>query len=242
MLATTAGGVARAESTSDPLFPTLLVTAYGGYSVYKSELVQSNDTSTTVGYGVGVYAGSDRNVGILLRNEQSAFAFALNKSTIALSTQDTLVRYRFGPVYASAVLASSTWLISAPPDADADGLLDQNADAAPFLDVVASGYGGNLGTSIPVGRRGDVYVDVTFSTAGKIQQHPVEDAAGVQADKEIAVGPRTDIDLGGAIGLTKAISALAGFKMRSYSLTVDSVSAKEQLNTTYLGLMAGWTF
>ena len=61
-------------------------------------MVESNDTSTTTSYGLGVWAGSQRNVGMMLKNESSSFAFALNESKLALAWQDTHVRYRFGPV------------------------------------------------------------------------------------------------------------------------------------------------
>lgn len=231
----------------DQQTPTFFVTGTGGYSIYKSEMVESNDTSTTVNYGIGVWAGSQRNVGMLLERETSTFAFALNESTLALEWQDVHLRYRWGPVYVGFLLANSTWLVSAPPDADADGDLDQDAEVEEYIDMMTTGYGINTGTMITVGRRSHVYLDVTYTTAGTVRQKALTPTtgpnAGVPTEKEITMGPRMDLDLGGSISLTKdVLDALVGFKYRTYNLEVDGIAYKEQLNSTYVGLSAGWQF
>jgi hypothetical protein len=231
----------------DQQTPTFYVMATGGYSIYKSEMVESNDTSFTTSYGLGVWAGNQRNVGMALRRESSAFTFALNESTLALDWQDTLVRYRFGPVYFGVALTSSTWLVDAPPDADQDGKLDQDATPEPYLDMASNGYGFNTGAMIPFGRRNFAYVDVTYAASGVVRETPIApetgENAGVPTEKDIALGPRMDLDLGGSIGLTKnVLDVLVGFKYRTYGLTVDGTEYKEQLNTTYVGLSAGWQF
>lgn len=245
LLALACTGVASralADGT-DQQTPTFFVNATGGYSVYKSELVQSNDTSTTTSYGLGIWAGTQRNVGMALKRESSTFAFALNEAKLALDWQDTHVRYRFGPVYLGVMLSTSTWVVSAPPDADADGTLDPDADPEDYLDFASSGYGLNAGTTVPIGKRSFAYVDLSYAAAGTVRQKAIEDAAGTLTEKEIELGPRTDIDIGGSIAVTKSVlDALVGFKQRSYNVSVDGTAYKEQLNTTYVGFSAGWQF
>lgn len=234
-------------SEIDQQTPTFFVTATEGYSVYKSEMVESNDTSTTLSYGLGVYAGSGRNIGMVLKRESSTFSFPLNGSSLSLAWQDTHIRYRWGPVYAGVLLANSTWLVKAPPDADADGHLDVDGTAEDYLDLVTSGYGMNVGTMITISRRSYMYVDLTYSTTSEVRQKALTAStganAGIAAEKTVVVGPRMDLDLGGSIGITKnVLDATCGFKYRTYNISVDGTAYKEQLNSTYLGLSAGWQF
>jgi hypothetical protein len=234
------GGTARAE---DEEAPTFFLQATGGYSVYKSEMVQSNDTSTTVGYGFGVYAGTQRNVGMMLRREQSAFSFALNNSTIALEWQDVHLRYRWGPVSIGGVVSSSSWQVTAPPDADGDGFLDQDTEAVDYLDITTTGYGLNVATTVPVGKRGRLTVDATYVTTSDVQAAEIKDDAGETVERTAALGPRMDTDFGGAVELSKGwLYGLMGFRYRTYQIIVDDTAYAEAHNSTYVGFQAGWTF
>ena len=59
----------------------------------------------------------------------------------------------------------------------------------------------------------------------------------------VAIGPRTDIDLGASLEITKGwLFWTIGFKMRTYQLEVDGVAYAEQLNSTYSGLKLAWDF
>lgn len=228
--------------------PTFQLNASGGYSVYKSKLVQSNDTSTTVAYGLGVYAGSEQNVGFLLNREASTFAFELNSASIAVEWQDLHIRYRLGPIYLGAIITSSSWLIKAPPDADEDGILDPGADAVAFLDATSTGYGANFGSRFPIAKRGEAYIDVTYSMAGLARETASDPDEAEAADapvpgtREIGIGPRMVFDIGGAIGFSRSFKGLCGFKYRTYSLSVDGEAYAELHTTTYLGLGAGFDF
>lgn len=228
--------------------PTFAAHASGGYSVYKSEMVQSNDTSTTMAYGFGVYAGAGRNVGFLLNRESSTFTFALNDAKLALDWQDIHVRYRFGPIYMGLVIAESHWLVSAPPDADGDDLLDQGADPVELLNISSSSYGVNVGGRFPVAKRGEAYMDLTYAAAGVVKEtatDPVEALANgdaIPGTRTLGVGPRMEMDLGGSIEITRWLDVICGFKYRAYSVTIDGKTYKELMNTTYVGLNAGWTF
>ena len=223
----------------DTTVPTVALNVGGGYSIYKSAMVASNDTGTTVSYGVAAYGGHDHQIGMLLRREQSSLAFTLNKSTIAVGWQDFIVRYRLGSFYLGAVVNSSHWLVTRPPDADGDGKPDDGVDPGDFLDITTSGYGANTGFLMGLSKRASIYSDLTYATTGAIQEKTVLDAAGAPLlDRTIAVGARLDIDVGGSLQVLKWLDVQTGFKMRTYQVTVGTDTFKEQLNTTYVGLSA----
>lgn len=239
-----AAGTTRADAL-DKDTPTFFVQANGGYSIYKSEMVQSNDTSTTVGYGFGVYAGSDRELGFLLNREQSTFAFALNSSTIDLNWQDMILRWRIGPVYLGAIVSSSSaWIVTAPLDTDGDDVLDPAGDAVDYLNITSTGVGGNAGTQFPINKRSTVYMDVVFVTTQAVQEAPIEDATGALTKKDtLSLGSRMDLDLGATLKVTKSVlDVRGGFKYRTYEVNVDGQAFKEGLNTTYVGLQGSWFF
>lgn len=234
-------GRAHAQNDAKEGYPAFFVQASGGYSVYKSALVQSNDTSTTTAYGFGIYGGENHVLGMMLNRESSKFTFALNKSSLEVAWQDVHLRYRLGPVHFGILVSSSNWIAKAPPDSDGDGKLDQDADAKDLINIATTGYGGNAGFAIPVGKRSSIYSDVTFVTTGFVQQKAP--AEGDPTPPPSALGPRMDIEIGGSLALTKnVLSGTCGFKYRTYNVTVDSKAYKEQLNTTYVGILAGWNF
>lgn len=237
---------APALADNDRAAPTFYLNMGGGYTVYKSEMVQSNDTSTTVFYGFGVYGGSNKSVGMAVQREQGTYTFALNGASITSMIQDVHLRWRYGPVYLGAVLNTSQLEVSAPPDTNGDGLLDQDTDVEEYMKVLNTGMGANVGAHMPIGRNAYVYVDVSSVTTSLVQQSYIENSetlANGFTEREIAIGPRTDIDLGGSIALTKNwLDLNFGFKQRTMGITVDSESFAETMTNTYLGLRAGWTF
>ncbi len=230
----------------DSYTPTAYVQADGGYSIYKSKLLQANDTSTTVGYGFGINAGTDRNVGMRLTREQSSFTFALNASTRKLTLQDLAFIWRFGPVYLGGVIASSNWTATAPPDADSDGLLDTGSDAEELCNFQTAGYGATLGGLIPIGRRSALTLDITSASGGTsspLAYDPTLTNADTLNARTVSLGTRTEVAIGGTLALTKSLLDLtAGFKMRNYSVSLDSTAYAEQLSTTYIGLRTNFTF
>lgn len=222
----------------DAGLPSFFVEATGGYSVYKSALVQSNDTAVTVGYGFGVNGGKAKEIGMVFRRERSAFAFTLNESKLALQWQDVILKYRLGPFHMGAVVSESSWVASAPPDADGDDILDTGTDAQDLLALRTFGYGGNTGLSLSVHKRALVFADVSYVTSGETMEAVVEDAAGAPIlGRVITMGPRLDADFGGNIKLTrKSVDAKVGFRYRTFLPSIDGVAYQEQMTTTYVGV------
>ncbi len=237
-------GAARADDL-DSQTPTFYAAVDGGYSVYKSTLVQSNDTGVTVGYGFGCYAGKGHELGMGFKREQSTFSFALNKSSLAVSWQDVLVSYRLGPFHAGLAISSSAWQVKAPPDTDGDGQLDSGtaAVAQDLMNITTTGYGGNTGFQLAINKRSTVFADGTFVTTSNVQEKTVKNAAGApRLDRVITLGPRMDLNVGGTFRLLKWLDLRAGFKYRTYSVTIDGTAYKENLNTTYAGLVGTMGF
>lgn len=221
-----------------------------GLSTYKSTMVQSNDTGNTIGYGLGVSSGGDRGMAMGLEREQSTFSFALNNASIALGTQDVDVTYRWGPVYLGLLFTETSWYAKAPPDANGDSLLDQDATAEEYLDILSNGYGARLGAYFAMGRRSSLSLDIRYGTTSKVQQTiPEEPSTGgitgtsPALDRTVALGPRLSLDIGTSIGITREVlSFIAGYRYRTYALTVATESFSELHTSTYIGLLAGWNF
>lgn len=232
---------------SSPFAPTAFVDVVGGYSTYKSALLSSNDTSTTLAYGVGMYAGMDRSLGMKLDRSSASFSFALNKSKIVQSWQDLHLIYRFGVTRLGVVITSSAYTITAPPDADADGKPDDTSDPVDYIDVVTNGYGVSGGFSFPLARRALIESDFIYALAAPGRQKAA--AAGADADtvtasqRESSIGPRLEAGFGGRFYITrKALTAVVGFKYSSFTIKVDTTSKADIMTSTYAGLATAWDF
>jgi hypothetical protein len=186
--------------------------AAGGLSTYKSKMLQSNDTGTTIGYGLAVHAGNERGMSMGLEREQSTFPFALNNASLA--------------------------------HADGDKLLDQNATAQEYLDILAPGYGARTGLRVAFSKRGAAFIDVRYATASKVQQAIPEEAstAGISGTspalgRKVTVGPRMSIDFGASLPITRDLfSFIAGYKYRTYAVSVESEAFAELHTSTYIGM------
>jgi len=230
---------------SEPGRPTFFLDISGGYSIFKSELVQSNDTGITTRYAFGVNGGTDHQIGMLFARESSTIAFKNTASSVALSWQDIDLRYRLGPIYFGLVVSSSNWTVKSP--ARVAGKIDETLTSEEYIDLISSGYGGNVGLQLPVGKRNLMYADLTYVTTGAVQQKAAgangTAAALAAAERVSTIGPRMELDLGAAIALTRSMfDATVGFKYRTYSVGVDGTTSKELLNTTYAGLRLNWAF
>jgi hypothetical protein len=220
------------------------VHASGGLSTYKSKMLQSNDTGTTINYGLALHAGEERGMSMGLEREQSTFPFSLNNASLALETQDVDVIYRWGPVYAGMMFTQAGWYAKAPADANGDKLLDQNSTAEEYLDILAPGYGARTGLRVAFSKRGAAYIDVRYATASKVQQATPKDAStgGIVGTspalgRTVAVGPRMSVDFGASLPITRdLLSFIAGYRYRTYGLTVESESFAELHTSTYIGM------
>ena len=235
--------MALAKGGDESVAPTFFFDSKFGLVTYKSEIVASNETSTSVAYGFGVYAGRDRDIGFFLNNESTTVAFELNGASLTSTWRDLIIRYRLGPTYLGLVVNDSTFVIARPDP--------ESTDAEPpsenFVDLSGSGYGVNLGLQIPMGKRGShAYLDIISVSSLTVKEAIVKNSSDtiVNGTREAAtLASRTDMDLGGAIDLTKdMIDAIVGYKTRTYTMTVDGTSYTDTTSSTYLGLKFSWIF
>ncbi len=241
-----AAGQAYADESS-PYAPTAFVDIVGGYATYKSALLSSNDTSTTVSYGVGMYAGLDHSLGMKLDRSSATFTFTLNSSKIVQSWQDLHLIYRFGVTRLGVVITSSSYTITAPPDSDGDGKPDDNTDPVDYIDVVTNGYGVSGGFSFPLARRALVESDFIYALAAPGRQKAAAEGADAStltaSYRESSIGPRLEAGFGGRFFITrKALTAVVGAKYSSYTITVDSTAKADVMTSTYVGLATAWDF
>jgi hypothetical protein len=191
-----------------------------GLATYKSKLVDSNDTGTTMSYGIGAHVGELQLVGISARRETSTFSFLLNDSSIKSFWQDIRISYRWGYAYLGAIIGSAEMLAS--------------KESEDLFDLTGNGFGGTVGFIVPVTSKALVKLDISSVTISQV----------VEKDKkQVTLGPRLDIDLGASVDLSKRMwDFIFGYRQRTNSISVDGTSYAELRTATYLGFQAGVDF
>jgi hypothetical protein len=191
-----------------------------GLATYKSKLVDSNDTTGAVTYGIGTHAGQDKQLGVEYRVESQTTNFTLNKSKIASIWTSTIIRYRLwvfelGPVIGRAKVTASR-------------------EDAEILDVVGSGYGGYFGFLIPAGKNSVIYANAMSVASSEVVD---------KKERTIALGSRLDMEIGSRIGITKkALDFTMGYRRRSNSITEAGTSYAELMTSTFIGMHTGFDF
>lgn len=195
--------------------PALRVHAGGGFSTYKSKVVNMNDTSTAIGYGFDMKAGNEGDLGVHWEQFTSKTKFLINSSESKMDFQDTSILLNLGSFYIGPVFSKVT--------------IDIVNQGVNTLSALGSGYGGNAGFSIEVGKVAELYLDGKMVITSVLK---AED--GVQSK----LGSRTDFKLGGMLPITKKLLSLdIAWRMQSWPVTLAGVSNKETLYTTWLGLV-----
>ncbi len=211
----------RSASGQDMKYiPTLHFSADGGTSTYKSELVESNDTATSIRYGMGLYAGADKLLGFGLRMDSQTTPFALNESQIVSSWQETFLTYRWGYMHAGAIIS----LVN----------MSATQGETDLFDLTGNGYGATFGAFYPFSKDGSVRTEINF-----VQINTIKETNQV----DVSIGQRLDVDVGANFHLVKKrwLDLLVGYRMRTLSITLTETFA-EQITSTYLGLSTVFIF
>jgi hypothetical protein len=191
-----------------------------GLTTYKSKLVESNDTGSMLNYSIGANVGAQKTFGLVIRTDSSAIAFALNESAIASTWRDTVIRWRWGYAYLGGVLGQTTFKA-------------ETADEV-ALEGTGTGYGGNFGIFLPVGKGNAMQLDVTSVTIGEFSD---------AEQRSVTFGPRTDINISGQIELARRmVHSIVGYRYRTHALKAGDVSAAELHTATWFGLSLGAEF
>lgn len=187
-------------------------------TTHKSELVESNDTGSSIRYGVGFNVGAQKELGIVLQTESSTISFLLNDTAVSLLYRDTRITYRLGYFYLGAV--------SAYAEASAEG-----ADGAEMFSGRGSGFGYTAGALIPVGKS-LLQVDVTSAA--------ISDFLNKDEAVTVALGSRMDIDISGHIPISRRYFKLdLGYRQRTQPITYQGTAYTETMQKTYLGFSMG---
>jgi hypothetical protein len=210
---------AKADEIIDSVDTVYMLADYG-MGTYKSKLVDSNDTTGIVTYGLGTHAGQNKQLGVEYRVESQTTNFQLNKSKIATIWTSTIIKYRLwvfelGPIIGRSKVTSSR-------------------EETEILDVVGSGYGGYFGMLLPVGRN-----NIIYANAMNVANSEVVD----KKERTIALGSRLDMEIGARIGITrKVLDFTLGYRRRSNSISESGTAYAELLTSTFLGIQAGFDF
>ncbi len=188
-------------------------------TTHKSELVESNDTGSSIRYGLGFNVGDQKQLGVVLLTESSAINFLLNETATTLLFRDTRITYRFGYFYVGVVSAYAEAAAVA-------------ADGTDMFSGRGTGYGYAAGVYIPVGGKSLLQIDITSAS--------VSSFLNKDEDVTVAIGSRMDIDISGHIPISKRYFTLdLGYRQRTLPITYNSVSYSESMQKTYIGFTMG---
>lgn len=198
---------------------TIYFNADYGLTTHKSELVESNDTGSSLRYSLGLNVGDQKQLGVVLQTESSTINFLLNETSTAVLYRDTRITYRLGYFYIG--------VISAYAQASAVA-----ADGTDIFSGQGSGTGFAAGAYIPVGGRSLMQIDIT--SAG------IADFLNKDENVEVKMGSRMVIDIAGHIPISKRYFNLdLGYRQRTQPFTVAGTSTSETVTTTYVGFSIG---
>lgn len=209
-----------AASEPEELIRTAYILSDYGMGTYKSELMETNDTNGILTYGMGMYAGHQKKLGVEYRVENATTAFALTSSSLQMKWDTTIIKYRawifeIGPVLGSVYAKG-------------------NREGTDIFEATGNGYGGYFGLFMPVGKHSTIDLKATQVSTGEMM------------DKEartVAVGPRLDLEVSSKIGITKRnLSATIGYRRRTSSITEESVAYAELQTATFIGFYTGFDF
>ncbi len=204
-------GLAHAEDAS--VYPSFSFDLNYGLTSSKSKAVASNDSGTALGYSLGGFAGSSKNIEFNLGFETDTTNYLLNDSKIVYDWQDTKLRYHLGSFYAGVVFSRLNWKV--------------NSAGVDVVDAAGSGYGASAGFLTAVGRGGVLRIDVTTVNIAAMKN---------ALTTEVSVPSRLDIDIGAAVDIWgKWLDFTFGYRMRTLSVKTDSTYAESEAST-YLGL------
>lgn len=202
--------------------PTVFLNLGGGITTYKSLAVKSNDTSFTVGYKIGAYAGRDKNIGFFINNESNTtnFVYAENetKSKIETAFQDAAILYRWGVLELGPVFAQQSTAMTRQDEL--------------YLDHIGSGIGVHLGILVNVSKDTSFFMEYTQATISELKE-TIQDINTTP----VTGGARSDIFLGGIIQITRSLLDMRiGYKQRTFVVTVAGESFEEVQTFTWIGI------
>jgi hypothetical protein len=195
------------------LFPDFYIQTQYAFTTAKSKLVVSNDLGSTLGYGLGSFAGNNANLGFKIWFSTDTISFGLNSSALTIGWQDNVVLYRMGPFFIGPIFSKAE--------------ITANKEGTDIIDAVGSGIGAETGVKFAVGKSSALHFIVSAVNINAMKD---------TSNKSVSIGQRLDIDLGARVDVTRdLVDFVFGYKTRSMSISYDSASYSEAMYFTYAG-------
>ncbi len=234
-----------AESNLLSSDPSAFATASAGYTVYQSQLVQSNEPVLTHNYRAGVFGGETRQLAIILDVENGSYRFPLNGSRIDSSAIDIGFRYVWLPFFGGLILNNSEIRVSAPEDTDQDGHLDVGSPAKDYMKINSRGLGAVVGASYEVSKTATVFSEASVVESLGVNESYIEDPLTVEvaARKSIQLGRRIKMNIGGLVQITKKhLDFTFGYQKQQLPITAEGQTFVENQDMIFAGLRLRATF
>lgn len=212
--------IVLAKSSDNNGRATLAIEVGGGFTTYKSKIVESNDTSTTTGYRLLIHGGSTNSVAAIYENNTVATAFELNASAVTINYQDFQFRRYWGPAFIGPIFSTTSALI--------------NKEGTDLTDAMSSGIGGIFGVETLFSRSYLAYLNYRTinGTIGKDQLQTT-----------FLVSNRTDLRIGAQLRQKGSWWYTdLGIRYTNFTVTIDGTSFAEFNLTSWVGLGASATF
>ena len=192
-------------------------TAFGefdfGMTTYKSELVQSNDTTNAIRYSLGAFVGEEKVISVAMTTETLATTFLLNDAISEMSSTNIILSYHMWNMSVGAIINS--------------GSQTATTSSGTLFNLTSSGFGFQEGVRLPFGK-GSEFV-------GKVSSVATSEVIEVSG-ATVTLGPSMEIDIGASFDVTRnLIDLIVGYRMNSYIVTTDADYA-ESISSTYFGL------
>lgn len=187
--------------------------------VIKSDTVGGTDFGHSYRAAVSAYAGATKALGIAVRYEKSAADFSQVDATTEAEWIDFRLTHRFWVLYPTLVAGSVA--------------IKTTEDGLGLVDAVGLTRGGGLLVKVPVGADALIHFETIYSAVVR-----TVDVEG----RDVGVGARLDVDLGASAPvLLDQLRATAGYRYRSYAVSIDDSSEREFGSGPYLGFSLGFS-
>ena len=219
--------------------PGFFATTSVGLTVYKSEVVQMNDTGVAYNFTAGVYAGDTKTLGIVIESDTGNYNFGLNNSRIKTLQNEISLRYHYSPVFFGIIFSDGELAVNAPSDHDGNGYIDQGASPQEYLRVLNRGNGAMLGIGFDINKKNTIYADVRWIAPSSIQESYVNNSAlsATFGQRDLSFRPTVKLTIGGSMNVYKKyVDIDFGYKHIHEQFSADEKSYLELRNLMYAGL------
>jgi len=199
---------------------TIYVKGTAGMTTFDSEAAGSKETRTTTETEVGGWMGESRIVGLKVGHSYYDVPFELNQSHSRSAMTDVRLQGRIWFLQPSLGVSTTEW--------------DVSSAAGPVVGIFATGINAGLGLIMNLHQGLVFHADLM-----RVQNLRTYDKLNQGAE----LGDREDLDTHFAFDLTeRVLDFVVGYRMRSYSLTIEDMEYKESNQGAYVGLRLGYYF